>query len=221
MNSGKEINEEAQLWVAFKKGDQKAYERIYSAYYPILYNYGYKYIRNTHLVTDLIHDLFLKLWTSRERLSDPASIKNYLFKSFRGHLFNHSKASKNIFVGDGNQLNDFNIELNDSPESNFIADEQMTGLRKKIGQALQKLTDRQREVIYLRYYEEFSYPEIAEIMGLTLKGTYKLMGRAIETLRSQESIGNIILFLITQKHFYKNHLKDHHRLENVDHQKSA
>ncbi|MNY66103.1 RNA polymerase sigma factor [compost metagenome] len=97
----------------------------------------------------------------------------------------------------------------------------MTGLRKKIGQALQKLTDRQREVIYLRYYEEFSYPEIAEIMGLTLKGTYKLMGRAIETLRSQESIGNIILFLITQKHFYKNHLKDHHRLENVDHQKSA
>jgi DNA-directed RNA polymerase specialized sigma24 family protein len=42
---------------------------LYNDYYSILNNYGYKFTRNSSLIEDAIHDLFVRLWTSRENLA--------------------------------------------------------------------------------------------------------------------------------------------------------
>ncbi|PIG97211.1 hypothetical protein CS542_07460 [Pedobacter sp. IW39] len=48
---------------------------------------------------------------------------------------------------------------------------------------IEKLSVRQYEVIYLRYYEGLSFKDISEIMNISAKGTYKLLGRAIAVMR--------------------------------------
>ncbi|MEO8820117.1 MAG: RNA polymerase sigma factor [Ginsengibacter sp.] len=58
-------------------------------------------------------------------------------------------------------------------------------MKEKLSSALSALTPRQREVLFLRYNEGFSYQEVAEMMGLTTKATYKLMARAIEAIKEQ------------------------------------
>ena len=49
---------------------------------------------------------------------------------------------------------------------------------------IKKLTPRQREAIFFKFYENMSYEEISNILGITTKATYKLIARAITELRS-------------------------------------
>src|SRR6186997_1985397 len=81
------MSNELKLWGEFQQGNKAAYAEIYNAYAPLLYSYGMKFTNDISLVEDSIHDLFCTLWTSRERLSQPPSVKNYLFKSFRNGIY--------------------------------------------------------------------------------------------------------------------------------------
>jgi RNA polymerase sigma factor (sigma-70 family) len=75
----------------------------------------------------------------------------------------------------------FQIDL--SPEQKMIDTEEAILLKRKLATAMESLTPRQREAIFLKFTEGFSYPQISEMMELTTKGTYKLMARAIDALK--------------------------------------
>ena len=87
---------ELQVWVAFQHGSVEAYAELYTKYASQLYSYGMKFCDDVALVEDAIHDLFCTIWTSRERLCQPPSIKNYLFKSLRTVLFKKFNKYKNF-----------------------------------------------------------------------------------------------------------------------------
>ncbi len=59
--------------------------------------------------------------------------------------------------------------------------------RQKLQQAVDQLTKRQKEAIYLRYYEQMTYESIASVMNLTIESTYALIGKAINVLRQSYS----------------------------------
>src|ERR1041384_8276845 len=71
------------LWLDCKGSDEKALEAIFLQFHKELFQYGFTIIRNRELVNDCIQDLFLELWQSRARLSQPASVKAYLFSALR------------------------------------------------------------------------------------------------------------------------------------------
>ena len=88
----------AALWNSFKQGNWDAYTRLYNDYYSLLNNYGYKFTRNSNLIEDAIHDLFVRLWTTRSNLGNPDSVKNYLYKSLRNTLLRKIKTEENMPV---------------------------------------------------------------------------------------------------------------------------
>src|SRR6478735_9563999 len=96
---------EYDLWHAFQHGDTKAYSELYSQFASPLYSYGMKFTNDVTLVEDSIHDLFCTLWVSRERLSQPSSIKNYLYKSLRNGIY--KKLNKTTLLVDDDQSLDF------------------------------------------------------------------------------------------------------------------
>jgi RNA polymerase sigma factor (sigma-70 family) len=61
---------------------------------------------------------------------------------------------------------------------------------------MNSLSARQKEVIYLRYFEELSYDEIASIMHISVKATYKLSARALDSLRQILNVSNASLFIL-------------------------
>ena len=91
-----------------------------------------------------------------------------------------------------------------SVESDFVDKEVRSVQTQKILAALNQLTPRQKEVIYLRYFEELDYEEIAVIMKITVKATYKLMARGLEALRQvmEVSIPSLLLFLAISKKLF-------------------
>src|SRR5262245_24498141 len=89
--------DDAALWTAFRMGDEKALVSIFDRFTKLLYNYGYKIVREEDVVKDAIQDLFIELWKNRETLGDTTSIKFYLFKSLRRKLIRiESRASRTV-----------------------------------------------------------------------------------------------------------------------------
>ena len=78
--STKTAQDDASLWRQLKKGDEQAFETLYRKYIRDLLHYGERMGMEEEVLKDLVQDLFIEIWKSRERLSDTDSAKFYLFR---------------------------------------------------------------------------------------------------------------------------------------------
>lgn len=177
-------NAESANWLSFQQGSKRALAACYNDYADYLYNYGCKFTADTALVEDTIQDLFLKLWKNRENLGRPASVKNYLLKSLRGLLIRNIQKTQRHAPEMLDEEN-YVFLLEGSPENIRISHEQAAFRSGQLNTALEQLTPRQREAIFLRFYEEMSYEDISDILSITTKATYKIMARALEALHDR------------------------------------
>ncbi len=169
-------------WKEFKKGNELAYTCIYKKYVNILFNYGMKIIPDKEVVKDAIQDLFVEIWKNKENLSDTNNIKFYLFKSIRRKLIRSVK-SANLELNQNNHF-DYSREVTSSCEANFIIEEINLENKYKIEEGLNKLSKRQREAIYLRYYEDLSYDDIASLMLISSQSVYNLIFQSLRLLKN-------------------------------------
>lgn len=162
--------------------NEQEYKAFYVDYYRRLYNYGMKLNQDTALIEDVIQETFLHLWTQKRNLDHVDSLKSYLFGVFRFKLleqFRTIKKRESIAIDLLQDTVQFSVE-------HFIIEhESHLVTQEKIKHALAKLSDRQREIVFLKFYENLSYEEIAVVLDITVKGSYKLMARAIAELKSQ------------------------------------
>lgn len=175
---------DAQLWELFKAGDKKAFDIIYDRLFQPLCGYGDKICEDKNLVEDVIQDLFISLWTRRGNLGGTDSIKFYLFRCLRRMLIRRmqQEEKRNSPYSSASRTN-FQLELSAKAPSVAISEEEEE--RKQIlSQALHKLTDRQREAIYLKFYNNLSFQEVAEVMEIEVRSVYNLVGRTIDILRA-------------------------------------
>lgn len=186
--------DEAEAWLAMKSGDKRALIFFYTRYFNSLYNYGTKITRDTALAEDCIQDLFTEFWSKREGLSEVSSIKFYLYKTLRRKII--YKLTRDSKISPTGDLLSFEIEL--SHKTHYLNQQINTDTRNRIIQLIKTLTPKQREAIFLIYYEELPYNEAAIIMDLKIKTVYNLIHMAIAKLReskSQLSISLLSLFL--------------------------
>jgi RNA polymerase sigma factor (sigma-70 family) len=173
--------DDATLWNAFRNGDERAFITIFECFSRTLYNYGYKILSESDVVKDAIQDLFIELWKNRRRLGATTAIKYYLFKSLRRKLLRiHSKNSTSIYI---RLTSGMMGETLPSHEFFVIADQVAAEKREQLIALLDKLTKRQREAIFLRYFEELGIDKIAGIMNLSKQGVYNLISQALHQLK--------------------------------------
>jgi RNA polymerase sigma-70 factor (ECF subfamily) len=171
-----------EIWNMFKAGDDKAYEYIYHRYSAELFSYGYHIINDKQLVEDSAHDLFVYLFQHRATLGDTNAIKYYLFKSLRRRIMDAlEQQSKGYAQRDAMARTMVQTSL--SPEKLIMEEETAFYINKKLMVAIDDLPARQREAIFLLYFSNLSYPEIAEVMSLSIRTVYNQVHTAIQTLR--------------------------------------
>ena len=164
------------LWTSFKAGSINAFSKLYCTYRKCLFYYGCRITSDTDLVKDSIQDIFLDLWVRRNNLSEVLSVKYYLFKCLRRRIV---KAILKIDAkGQGYDFSQ------DEPVEIFLPDEASTAKASLIQQMLFKLTKRQREAIYLRFYNNLDTKGIATAMALSAKGAANLISKSLVALRS-------------------------------------
>lgn len=170
------------LWKAFRSGDEKALITIFDRFTKPLYNYGYKIIGDKEIVKDAVQELFIEIWQNRSRLGDTDSIKFYLLKSLRRKLVRlQSKTISRIF---GSLSFDYQTEITPSHEFVLISEQVSIERRQQVMAMLSKLTRRQQEAIFLRYFEELNGEQIALVMSLSKQAVYNLLHHALDQLKS-------------------------------------
>lgn len=182
------------LWLHSCEGSQAALAQLSTVYYSSLYHYGTKFTNDRELIKDCLQDLFLEIWEKRDRMLEVRNPKSYLFQAFRNNLLYRTKNAtryKGITESDMDQLGTY------SPEAEWISKEVESNLGLKLGQTFERLPKRQREAPYLRYYEDLSYDEIAEIMGLRRQAVANYIQYGIQKLRAYwlQSFISLLLFL--------------------------
>lgn len=188
------IKEVPEIWQAFKNGNQESFRELYYQYFAHLYEYGVRLISDKELVKDSIHDLFVKLWNNKNRLGDITNVRSYLLVSLRSTIYNRLQRNTRIKLVD--EVDGLPFEMEFSVESKFVEKESQNRQTQLLLNALNRLSPRQKEAIYLRYFEEMGYEEIATIMEITVKATYKLTARGIETLRQVLGVSGYSICLL-------------------------
>ena len=188
---------EKPLWESVKKGNKLALSTLYDQNFQILYEYGFRICQKKELVEDAIQELFIKLWGKRNEIVIAGSVRSYLLVSIRNAVFNEVKKEKNqSLISFGDIDLDFKIDY--TVDSEFFkestSDDQVVALME----GLNKLTGRQKEILYLKFFQGLSQDEIATIMGITVKASYKLSARALATLKNLMGISGPILIAILQ-----------------------
>lgn len=180
------------IWDDFLAGSQEAYAFMYNKYARTLYNYGYKIAQDRQLTEDCLQDLFLTLLESRERLGRTDSIKFYLMKALRRDIVRRLTA-EHRFADTGHEV-DFRLEFHYEPS---WLDRQITQERSEaLLLELNRLPARQKEAIFLKFFDNLSYEEVASVMGIEQTSAYKVIYKAIASLQKRALLDLLLLFVI-------------------------
>lgn len=189
------------MWAELLKGSQTALKEIYLEHHQVLFQYGMRMLQDEDATRDCLHNLFVKIWTNHKTLRYTDNIKYYLMSALRNEIINY-RAKENRY--DHNPANQEVFLLDFSVESAYIRKEEINEQTKKLAEAMNQLTARQKEIIYLKYFEELDYDQIADMMDITVKGAYKLSARALDALKEIMQVDKVVLIgmLLSAKHQY-------------------
>lgn len=165
------INNWSSVWRDFKGGSNSAFEEIYYHFIDGLYRYGSKITSDKDLLKDSIQQMFLELYTAREKLSDPENLEFYLLKSLKHILMRRTSMDKKTTLAETDNAG-FQIELD--AENKLITGEQQQSKMNLLNEALQSLDPIKKELLFLKFYS-----------GLTNKQIGSLTGQKPETVQKQ------------------------------------
>lgn len=173
-------NSDTQLWESLKNGDKSALSLIFQEHYASLHHYGFKLAGNSSLVEDCLQELFLYIYEHRTSLGTVKYVRSYLFKSLRRSVIRALRNErKSVYVSLDESWNVIPNELD-----NMNSDEEQ---RKLLAEMINTLAPRQREMIYLRYYNDLSPQEISDMLGVTYRGVVNTLYKAMVKLRKDKN----------------------------------
>lgn len=188
---------ENRLWQGFLEGDVQAFQTLMTDNFRMLFRYGTRFSRDREFIKDCIQDVFLYLWEHRSSLRAEVAIKPYLMVSLRRHM--HRSGPNAALSDEFSEDKAGPFELTFSVEEHYIQQETLAKRVLRMKQLLEKLPRRQKEVIYLKFFQELDRDQIAEVMAIAPQTVSNLMQLAIRQLRQYSSVELLILMLLHWK----------------------
>lgn len=169
-------------------GDQDAaLAELVRRYQNDVFRFCAHYLRNTEVALDKTQETFLRIFTARERFDQDRKFKPWMLCIARNLCLNEIKRKKTVQMetlesyasasrDDSGELRQFAV---DSPVESLMADER----RRALMEAMDSLNDDTREIIMMRYFEQMSARDIAEVVDSTEGAVRTRLHRALNQLR--------------------------------------
>jgi len=170
-------NELQVLIGKMKTGDRESFNQIFRRYYTPLTRFCVRFVADADQSAEIVQDLFVKLWTNREKLDFTSSFESYMLRSVRNAAITfinkeraHAETNERIYTDDS--------DANDPSETL-----QSNNLEASYREVLASMPEKRREVFLASRYDGLKYAEIAEKLGLSQKTVEAHMSAAIKQLR--------------------------------------
>lgn len=175
------MEEDIKLVLAVRTGDERAFEKLFFKYYEPLCHFACRYVYSMHIAEELVQDLFANLWEARAILTTTGNFRSYLYQSVKNQALDHLKHQEIV------QKYEEEVEIrlyNQVYEQN---DEEITkdGFIDAVRLAIEELPQRSRQIYKLSRTDGFTYPEIAEILGTSIKTVEYHISKALSILRER------------------------------------
>ncbi|MFC5411164.1 RNA polymerase sigma factor [Larkinella bovis] len=185
-------DQEIHLWQAFREGDRSAFEALLRTYYQPLFEYGTKFLKDRDQLKDCLHDLLVNLWERRAFLNETENLKLYLFKAFRNRIFKEKQKTGYLSgLSDGDNQE---FEADDYAENLIIQDETSREQQVRVQHLIGRLSKRQREILHLKFYENLSNEQVADILGISRPAVANLLYQSLKQFREH---WHLLLFIWT------------------------
>lgn len=170
-------------WIQLLNGHQHALLELYNQHYVGLMNYGIKLSGQRELTADCITQILLRLWDNRARLPMVENVRSYLLTTLRRELLSELKIEGNR--ASRNKTFQHSVaEEEFSYEEYLIQFQQNNELKELVSKALDTLTQREKELLKLKFFEDLDYDEIAGKCGITKRTAYNIIHHALKTLKT-------------------------------------
>ncbi len=174
--------------------DKIAFEQLFRDYFKPLTAFTKKYVGDIDAAKEIVHDVFLNLWTKRDNIDVTKAVKSYLYTSAYNRSLNHLRDNKKFDKS-------AELENNSNTESvwNFSDHMDILELEEKINKTIESLPEKCREVFLMSRYDGLKYNEIAEKLNISVKTVETQMSKALLVLRDnlKEYLSLLILWMIS------------------------
>lgn len=187
-------NEEAQqLWQDYRAGDIYALANLMERSYPDLFSWGMRLNADREFVKDCIQEIFLSLWKMQETIASVENVRSYLLVVLKSRMLRElSKKERKLHVS---LTDDYTFSVEFSADLRLIDEEHEVYQLRKLEQVMNHLPPRQKELIYLRFYQNLSFEQIAEIMQLGRQSAYNLLQKSLLSLRRHWATALLVFWL--------------------------
>ncbi len=186
---------DATLWASFLGGDERACDQLFLSHYDMLYRYGLRLTGEEELTKDSIQNVFQQLWQRRAALGLVSSVGPYLLTALRRQLARDQQAQRR--QNELASVYEMEFEVQYTPEDFDLPETQ----HQQLLAALAQLSDRQREAVYLKFFDGLSYEQVAEVMALNVQSARNLVHQGLKAMRQR--VGLPIWLLISKLTFLK------------------
>jgi RNA polymerase sigma-70 factor (ECF subfamily) len=174
-----------ELVARIRAGDAAAFEALYRAHVVPLTAFIRGYVVSREIAEELVQDVLCRIWEQRATWRVKDTVRTYLYAAARNHALNHLRhnsvgARWSREAGVGLAASGMGQRA-ERPDASVGRAE----LREAIGRGLAALPARMRQACVLRWQHQLGLAEIAEVMGISVKGAEMALMRGTRALRAR------------------------------------
>jgi len=171
-------SDEPLLVARLKRGDKKAFEKLFHRYVERIYYFSLKYLGDQHEAEETTQEVFVKLWANKGQLKENLSFKSYMFMVCRNAIIDvyrkrkkHLEACKEM----ASRIEALSLTPDDVYEYNNLV--------RVLDEFVAALPERRRQIYQLSRERGHSHKDIALKLGISVKTVEAQIRLAVKQLR--------------------------------------
>ncbi|MFC5411921.1 RNA polymerase sigma factor [Larkinella bovis] len=184
-------DETLSKWIEdLRSGDRTAFERIYYHFDARLFQFALKLTGNRDEAEEVVQEVFVRLWETRQFIDPSLNFDGYLFRITRNIVYNHARHRVH-------ELAYFKYLDNPSNQSGNVTEDRMNfeELQQVLEEIFNDLPPVRKQVFVMSRIEGLSNTEIAEILQTSTSNVENHIYKALKTIRQKFNKYRIIYFI--------------------------
>jgi len=163
-----------------------ALAKIMQSYYSDLFHWGMRLHTDREFVKDCLQEVFVNLWRTHESATAVDNIRSYLLVVVKTRILR--ELARNPHSIHASLTDDYAFSVEFAADVRLIDEENEVYQVRKLEHVINQLPQRQKELIYLRFYQNQTFEQIAEVMQLGRQSVYNLLQKSLSSLRKNWTV---------------------------------
>lgn len=188
--------DERQLVIQLKDGNQASFQKLYAAYAPKLFGFSRKYLKSQEDAEEIVQEVFLRIWEKKENIDENQSFSSYIIQAAKHRIYNgfRKRVNEQAYL-------DFLIHADDVSRNFTELDVEYHEIKSKAENAISAMPPKRQEIFRLSRESGLKNKEIAEKLQISIKTVENQMGQALKYLREELIAYQMIIFLFLIQRF--------------------